>query len=788
LNGQGNCVFDDNNSGSAQAYTCRVTDYTMAGANNFFTVPSSSTTRTWNSDSSIFDVTYSLGSAAAFFSLTPGTPPTLAHKGAASQDKNGLGFGAGISWSANTHNLFYGAGGLGNFPIRQTLNSYVLDTTQTTWNSAAITGTVLLDPINCTGLTAYNTGTLGPYWNRWLAATSSDQNADKLDHVSAADYRYKQDVGSLIVVYDSTQTAPGCRWIDLKTGQVGGSYGPTGATTGFGPLRPPAAPVVTATSGSLPCGHTYAIRTTYVVRGNNAISSGESTPSATTTFVPSGSGNTCGLSVTPPTANPGGISLSLTATGFNTYACDRTASPGCTVTMQSNGTNSLGALAQPVINPTVSGCTVGSTTYTYYLVAKNGDGLSTGGASATSASVTVNNVADHSPNCTVSWTAVSNATGYDVLRDNVTILGCSATAPATSCVDTNNFPSNYANQTTPIGTTPAITSLVTTSPVPPTVNGAGVQIHNFRLDESGQWIVFTTSDAFSNTQGSPANAPMEFVWHISTNKLIPANPGAQTCPYLSYGAAHWTHGYGTMISWPGSTELAEGVMTTLNDSCAIMTANQVFMNVANGGLDTQTGDQHLSHSNSINSVPDTPIFRDAYPITTPYVLPSAPYDGELTAWQTPVSISAISRSSGTVTVTTSTVHNLSVGAEISILDVTNPDNSFNGTFPVASTPTTTTFTYLQSGTNRSSSVGTGSVDRPMLRFCHTWASGAQGFNSTPRGSVSQDGSWFIFESDMQRNANGSQGTASVGLGSNTGGTSCTLGSTCRFDVFLCQLK
>jgi len=227
-------------------------------------------------------------------------------------------------------------------------------------------------------------------------------------------------------------------------------------------------------------------------------------------------------------------------------------------------------------------------------------------------------------------------------------------------------------------------------------------------------------------------------------------------------------------------------MSILNDSC---TATQrVFMNAANGSLDTQSGDQHLSHSNSINSTPDTPIFRYAYPIQSPYVLPSVPYDGEITAWQTPVSISAISRSGGTVTVTTSSVHNLSVGAEITVLGVTNPNNSFDGQFAVASTPTTTSFTYLQSGTNASSSSGTGSVDRPMLRFCHTWASGAQGFNSTPRGSVSQDGSWFIFESDMQRNANGSQGTGSVGLGSNTGGTTCTLGSTCRFDVFLCQLK
>jgi hypothetical protein len=77
-------------------------------------------------------------------------------------------------------------------------------------------------------------------------------------------------------------------------------------------------------------------------------------------------------------------------------------------------------------------------------------------------------------------------------------------------------------------------------------------------------------------------------------------------------------------------------------------------------------------------------------------------------------ISAIARSSNTVTVTCAAAHNIPVGSApsgtpqgIQIAGVT--DSSFNGTFVVASVADTTHFTYAQTAANASSSAGTASM-------------------------------------------------------------------------------
>jgi len=62
------------------------------------------------------------------------------------------------------------------------------------------------------------------------------------------------------------------------------------------------------------------------------------------------------------------------------------------------------------------------------------------------------------------------------------------------------------------------------------------------------------------------------------------------------------------------------------------------------------------------------------------------------------------RSNNVVTITTTAAHNLLVGQAITITGVS--DGSFNGTFAVASVPSTTTFTYSQTGSNASSGSGT----------------------------------------------------------------------------------
>jgi len=82
-------------------------------------------------------------------------------------------------------------------------------------------------------------------------------------------------------------------------------------------------------------------------------------------------------------------------------------------------------------------------------------------------------------------------------------------------------------------------------------------------------------------------------------------------------------------------------------------------------------------------------------------------DPSILSSEVSAAISAISRSGGTVSITTSTAHGLAPGVTVFIGGVA--DASYNGAFTVATTPTGTTFTYQQAGANSSSSNGIAST-------------------------------------------------------------------------------
>jgi len=70
------------------------------------------------------------------------------------------------------------------------------------------------------------------------------------------------------------------------------------------------------------------------------------------------------------------------------------------------------------------------------------------------------------------------------------------------------------------------------------------------------------------------------------------------------------------------------------------------------------------------------------------------------------------RSGGTVTITTTGAHGLTLGETAVIAGV--DDASFNGTFTVASVPSSTSFTYSQSGSDTTSGNGTVSAAAPLV--------------------------------------------------------------------------
>lgn len=833
------CVVDDNNSGPAAGYMIRIADFTNVGSGNFLRTYSSGTARQWSWDSKIVSGVYSLQSATAFISRTLASPPVFALKGNAIQDKNGLSFGAEVNHSHNacsvptcgtsaaTSYLFFGAGTTGGFPNRITLNKYVLDTLNAAWTgstglgqnlAAAITGTVLADPFTFTGLTSYMTGQDGQFWNKWMAAGNGDQTADMVDSWSCLLYRFQQDAGSLVAC-TNMQTG-GYEWLDVKTGQYCSNVvGHCGTMTGFGPLPTPATPTVTwsATGGTLDCTKSYIIWPSYSVIGANGYG-GESQPSQSAPlFNPGGTGSACKFTVTAPVANPGGgtgINGPVTATGYNTYACQGHLQGPLQLATCDSPVNFLpqtpvGGIAAPVIS-TVAGCTAGGQNYTvkYWAVARSGSG-STLTTSVPSMSVSAAVTSNTTPGCTVTLTnPVPSGLNVDILRDDISMNVCTIAAGGTNCKDSNQNPKPYALQTNLIGANATYTSLAnTTDWLGPAVGGAGVLIHNIRIDQGGNGIQLAITDAFQAAQGNAPNAPTQLSYQFGSGHLVAWRQNQQTCNgsgaydgQVSYAAAHWATANNALIDWPGSTGRTKGIRVTLGNSCATINTGQVFMNAANGGLDTQSNDQHLNHDNAITTSispmnPDTPVTRNAYSNgAAAYQLPPVPYNKELSMWQDNIAISSISGDGTTTTVTTSINHGMptscnsapsGTGCNVTILGTSN--SAFNGVANHINVTDATHFTYASS-VNGSSTGGV--LDRPMIRGCHIWTSAQEGANAQPKGAISPDGKIFFTESDMQVNANGLQGTASVGVGSKTGTATCTLGGTgnCNWYPYACEIK
>jgi hypothetical protein len=76
-----------------------------------------------------------------------------------------------------------------------------------------------------------------------------------------------------------------------------------------------------------------------------------------------------------------------------------------------------------------------------------------------------------------------------------------------------------------------------------------------------------------------------------------------------------------------------------------------------------------------------------------------------------VAATGAARAANQVTITTTQPHGLAIGAAIAIAGVS--DATFNGSFTVASVPSSTTFIYLQNGANSTSGSGTVSGQNPI---------------------------------------------------------------------------
>lgn len=101
-----------------------------------------------------------------------------------------------------------------------------------------------------------------------------------------------------------------------------------------------------------------------------------------------------------------------------------------------------------------------------------------------------------------------------------------------------------------------------------------------------------------------------------------------------------------------------------------------------------------------------------------------------------LTISNVARATNVTTITTSATHGLVVGDRVQVTAVTN--TSVNGVFTVASAPTTTTFTYANTGATITSGVDTGTVAKGLLKLDGTdRAIRIMGLTGIPRSTDTQ---------------------------------------------------
>jgi hypothetical protein len=79
-----------------------------------------------------------------------------------------------------------------------------------------------------------------------------------------------------------------------------------------------------------------------------------------------------------------------------------------------------------------------------------------------------------------------------------------------------------------------------------------------------------------------------------------------------------------------------------------------------------------------------------------------------------LTITNVARATNVTTITTSATHGLVAGDRVQVTSATHP--TVNGVFTVASAPTTTTFTYANTGATIASGVDTGTVAKGILKL------------------------------------------------------------------------
>ncbi len=159
------------------------------------------------------------------------------------------------------------------------------------------------------------------------------------------------------------------------------------------------------------------------------------------------------------------------------------------------------------------------------------------------------------------------------------------------------------------------------------------------------------------------------------------------------------------VSGTAIVDLSSGVIVRVTPSQAVVGTSETLQFIA-----TVTGSSNTGVSWAVNDIAGGSATVGTITTSGLFTAPPSPPTSSTATIATNGALRSSTgavRSSNVVTISTTAAHGFSTGQSVTIAGV--PDASFNGTFTIASVPTTVSFTYSQSGANSTSSGGTATV-------------------------------------------------------------------------------
>lgn len=231
--------------------------------------------------------------------------------------------------------------------------------------------------------------------------------------------------------------------------------------------------------------------------------------------------------------------------------------------------------------------------------------------------------------------------------------------------------------------------------------GAGPTFQNY-LPAQATVSASGAGTGIAVTSATPTDPVTYSYQPYQPNPYLPPPPTEYITVYTTLTIVTATaHGLAVsdIVGYAGSSYAADdfpsaGVLTVVDSTTIKVGWNSSDGTAGTGGTLTPTNPSLVRENNTVTA---TTAAAHGFQVGSQVII-----SGE--ANTSIVSISAVSRDGvGTCTVTTSAAHGIPVGATIALSGVT--DNSFDGTFVVATVPTSTTFTVAMGGAAASSSSG-----------------------------------------------------------------------------------